>query len=264
MPKIAEKCIFCGSSDKLTREHIFGKWLKSPEQNNPQTEHMSIIRSTPEGLPYDPPKIIPGVFNRPGAPGSHQIKIVCKSCNIGWMGETQERAKPQIEKLVAGQWSLTDIASRSAVTNWALMVAMGLDYCNVECRSISDLERNMFKFCRVPSINFQIYIGLCSDSLPLFGHLHRAIRIIAEGHNTSDAAAILLGIDKCFILVLHADYEYLPKAEEYASRNNIAILFPGTHIIQPAPPIVDSEGSAKAYFDFSAHLQTMSSSRNND
>src|ERR1700730_10701224 len=80
-------CIFCGSNDKLTNEHVYGEWLKAyvPRMRN-KHEFQYVKSGSPGVHEYADKKI------RAGDPVSSQVRVVCSSCNSGWMSGLQNRA----------------------------------------------------------------------------------------------------------------------------------------------------------------------------
>jgi hypothetical protein len=90
-------CIFCGSSEKLTKEHIFPAWLQrylgigTQELNivfyseNPQTMHSTVY-------------------------GRHLNRNVCRKCNNEWMSQLESAVGPLLKDMLEDRISriLTD------------------------------------------------------------------------------------------------------------------------------------------------------------
>lgn len=80
------KCIFCQKEATLTREHVLPDWLKTlyPYETKVINEFTGI----------EPQKRwLSNIFQ-------HKARIVCASCNNGWMSTLESKTKPLITQLV--------------------------------------------------------------------------------------------------------------------------------------------------------------------
>lgn len=108
-------CIFCGSGN-LTKEHVFPDWMSKvfprtttathTEENNGKVEKTFQTR----------------VFQ-------HTAKIVCGSCNSGWMGKLESSTKPILSKMLFSlNYSANLTKNEQAILSfWAQKTAMILN-----------------------------------------------------------------------------------------------------------------------------------------
>ena len=117
------RCIFCGAAGPLTREHIYPQWLR--ELPGPRELHGSrlveqpILRNKtispdrfgfPVTLTFEVGKVNPKASDL-------QIKMLCESCNSGWLGSLEGSVKPLVLQL------LDDSDTELTVQQWALIAA---------------------------------------------------------------------------------------------------------------------------------------------
>jgi hypothetical protein len=81
----------------MSREHIWGDWLRDYVVANAVNHQMQATRA-----------IAPGESDRvttklkSGDPLSTNLEIVCAKCNNEWLSQIQERAKPILIPLIQG------------------------------------------------------------------------------------------------------------------------------------------------------------------
>ena len=107
-------CLFCQESGKLTKEHIFPNWLRNYIPRN--TQHTRHVTSY-----VGQRSLSAGKVNRPGNIHSQRLRVVCASCNNGWMSELQSRAKPHLIPLIDGSWSKLDDTACKTLAAWTAM-----------------------------------------------------------------------------------------------------------------------------------------------
>jgi hypothetical protein len=101
-------CLFCGAAGPLTREHIYGDWLRN-------------LGYTGDGVR----EIIPGDGSQPviqpGGPFSKRLKIVCYPCNNEWMSGMETAAQPLLTAMfnTRGTSVRLDDAAQLTLARWA-------------------------------------------------------------------------------------------------------------------------------------------------
>jgi hypothetical protein len=99
-------CVFCGSEELLTREHVFGDWLSKIGLNDEPAQNFAgpLNRiSTPMGI---------------GKPFSATVRSVCAACNNGWMSRLETIAQRVLTPIVLGDSSRIAAADQGAVAMW--------------------------------------------------------------------------------------------------------------------------------------------------
>jgi hypothetical protein len=109
-------CIFCGGGP-LTREHIFARWIqgKAPDRD---PKPGSVTFHTPGNAREE-------FFEAP--PLERTAKVVCSSCNSGWMSELESEAAKVLVPLFVGWSGRLDGDDLTVLTRWALKTAFVID-----------------------------------------------------------------------------------------------------------------------------------------
>ena len=151
-----KRCIFCGSSDKLTYDHIFGKWIKAYIPKTHNKHEFQHVKSDSPGVHEFADKKI-----RAGDLVSSKVRVVCGSCNSGWMSILHNRAIPFLTPLVMGEFSELNITAQTAIAAWTAMVTMTSEFLAREPQKIviPQDERTWLKQNLTSPPNWRIWIG---------------------------------------------------------------------------------------------------------
>jgi hypothetical protein len=193
-PPLPTRCIFCGKTG-VTKEHVWGKWLLKefphiPNATNDQTK----IDLT--GARIGGPNqlhVVPTVKKRQGHPLTRQVRVVCKTCNGGWMGELQSKARSSLVSLIKKPFaSYVSASDQLNLVRWITMVAMTTEFTDVPSVSISAEDRAYFMKHRVPPVNsWAIWIGAYSGKDWAFAFHHEAFGVYSR-----EVAATIHGTPK--------------------------------------------------------------------
>lgn len=105
-------CVFCGSTTTLTAEHVFASWIGG----------LGLIEgnaSTVSGFLNEMPRVLP-----PTPAFSQRVKMVCASCNNGWMSELENNARRILQPLILGTSTSIAPADRALAALWAFKTAL--------------------------------------------------------------------------------------------------------------------------------------------
>lgn len=105
-------CAFCGSTGKLTREHVFGDWVSKIGLDLTPTRHMG---GPLNGLPRD-------MGEQP--PYRQRVKDVCASCNNGWMSRLEVAAQRVLTPLILGETGKIAPDDQGTIAMWAQKTAL--------------------------------------------------------------------------------------------------------------------------------------------
>jgi hypothetical protein len=108
---LARQCIFCGSASDLTREHVLPDWL------------------TEIGLDIEPSIHHAGPLNRvprqwSAKPFRTTVKMVCATCNNGWLSRLEGAAKPVIAPLIRGEPRRLPVDDQALIAAWTCKTAL--------------------------------------------------------------------------------------------------------------------------------------------
>lgn len=117
-------CIWCGSRDSLTREHVLAKkwrkYLGSPD--SPQVSGGWQLDSTWK------PRYINRVKPRQGAFTWTVPRLVCGSCNNGWMSRLEDAVEPFLLPAVQGRAITWDAEQQSLLLNWLAKTVIVMEF----------------------------------------------------------------------------------------------------------------------------------------
>lgn len=122
------RCIFC-TEFGVTKEHVFGLWLREIFPRDDQTTHTRGVVEWHEPQIPDNPSVFTKVGQ--GHSGSKQVKVVCQKCNETWLSNlVEEAAKPILVPLIAGESGTLTIAMQRTLALWAAKTAMTSAHIN--------------------------------------------------------------------------------------------------------------------------------------
>ena len=105
-------CAFCGTTGKLTGEHVLGDWLSRI------------------GLDLDPVAHVTGPLNRlvrevgVTPPFRRTVRDVCGPCNNGWMSQLEDVAKRTLTPFILGEPGMLARDDQGAVAAWLHKTAL--------------------------------------------------------------------------------------------------------------------------------------------
>lgn len=119
------QCVFCGNSP-TTREHVVPQWLGEIFPTEPPVPVEDRVPKTivrfELGREWNEQR------GRPGPQQTSTVKVVCATCNNGWMSEsTRGRRGPYLVDMMVGSGTF-DQGDLSVVERWAVKTAMMLEY----------------------------------------------------------------------------------------------------------------------------------------
>jgi hypothetical protein len=151
MPIAQRRCIFCRGAG-LSREHIWADWLKRYIPKN-MTNYDSLSATVHETHAEFRHRRHGGDLR------SRTLRVVCKSCNNGWMSQLQQRAKPYLLPLIAGDVTAFDARAQEILSAWVAMFVMVAEHFDRYKVVSSQQERRfLWKNQKAPS-NWKIWIG---------------------------------------------------------------------------------------------------------
>jgi hypothetical protein len=171
--KDEKRCIFCGLSGKMTREHFWGDWTKAYVKR-PFNKHTAAEVSVPRPGEPQPAR----TRTRAGHPLDANAPVVCAKCNSGWLSGIQGRAKPFLIPLFDGKDSLLSADAQSAIATWITMACMTAEHSNeLKNIGIRQSERDWLMNHQTPPSGWRIWVGRCNPPSQM-QWIHAAFRIL--------------------------------------------------------------------------------------
>lgn len=108
---MARTCVFCGGTP-CTNEHVLPQWLRIafPEPDQVDALHVresATARSARRGVLLDA-----------------TAKVVCASCNNGWMNGLEEGVRWFLPKMIKGRAVSLTKAKQAALATWSVKTTM--------------------------------------------------------------------------------------------------------------------------------------------
>jgi hypothetical protein len=157
------KCIFCGQAGSLTKQHIFPDRLKgliARDADHHFSAPIIIVPGDNDSIfvhPQTPKK-------RNGSIGTRRPRIVCKSCNGGWMRIAEEAAFDVITPLILGDTSVLSQEALEKVALFSGIIFSMADTDHPPTSAVSFEERNfVFRNRRLPQNWFVFMARTNSD-----------------------------------------------------------------------------------------------------
>jgi hypothetical protein len=225
------RCIFCGASSSLTKEHVFSRWTH--KYMAPRKPGRAISRV---GTAYKDRDELHDARLR-GQVRDWQIKCVCGgnhlTCNNGWMRDIEDQAKPILKKLIQGNQIDLNPREQRLIATWAVLKSMVSEYHHTSHVSTYWTQRRLMKNRKIPPAkDWTVWIGHFERthwrpewlSFPFFVpskavEARRGIRVPTY-YNASCTTQV---IGKLFIQVIHFPVPFI--TAEYITRR----IFPSTH-----------------------------------
>jgi hypothetical protein len=109
---MSKSCAFCGSSQPLTREHVFGRWVsKIGLDLSPASHYAGELNGLPRYMGVQPPYRL-------------QVKNFCASCNNGWMSGLEEAAQRVLTPFIHGVPGTIEVEDQVMIAMWAQKTAL--------------------------------------------------------------------------------------------------------------------------------------------
>ncbi len=108
---MARRCVFCGSTSGLTREHVLPDWLTQIGLDlEPQIHHVGPINKVPRQWSAKPFRTT--------------VRAVCGTCNSGWLSDLEAAAKPLITPLILGEPRRLPFEDQALIAAWTCKTAL--------------------------------------------------------------------------------------------------------------------------------------------
>lgn len=156
-----EECMFCGSTDELTREHIFADWYSKyrGEKIGDAQQYELLVTNTDRKTGVRSIQEIPKFQ---GNIRQSKLKAVCKSCNTGWMSDLQELAKPILAPLTSGIIRPLGPTEQDVLAVWATMTAMVVSGAAYWFSPAPKEDRHILSHTLHIPQRWEVLIGRCS------------------------------------------------------------------------------------------------------
>jgi hypothetical protein len=167
--------MFCGLTDKLTREHLWPEWLRERGiLSDHDVEHLQGSEA-----PADEWE------RRWKAPDATQTgRIVCKPCNTGWMSRLEGTVANLLEPMMLGIPRTLDIAEQDTIALWAAKMTAVWESINPRVNAVSEAEYRHIHRWRSPPPGWRVWIAAYGGTTWNTYHWKHPLRLLpAETHH---------------------------------------------------------------------------------
>lgn len=104
---MARTCVFCGGTP-CTNEHVLPRWLQTsfPDLKQAAALHVRETQTTRSA--------------RTGTLLDVKAKVVCASCNYGWMNDLESGVRPFLPQMITGRDLTLPKAKQSVLATWSV------------------------------------------------------------------------------------------------------------------------------------------------
>jgi hypothetical protein len=226
---MAKKCIYGDDhKGKMSKEHIFGDWINAYVNTSAdKTKHFVSEMHVALDTGHASPVVGKGAFTRDGSPHNQTLRIVCESCNNGWMSRVINAAREPLIRLVSGKWPALGTEEMTDLAAWAEMVTISIEQSHLPTATIGIEERKRLMTDLRAGSHVHVYCSLFRDPLLApgmfqhFGPDYAASREITEAKLQS---TIFL-LEGCLFLVISGS-ALLPNPDEFSSYLGVRQIWP--------------------------------------
>ena len=152
MKRHQQYCVFCGGSD-LSKEHFWPEWASDLL---PESGAHKIMRAVGDG-PMQTHR------DRQGGAKTIKLRVVCRSCNHGWMRDLEDAARPILTPLIVGNPIVLGVEDQKVLAEWIALKVILLEQSNKPEVVITQAERTAFCENRTIPANMRIRLAICGE-----------------------------------------------------------------------------------------------------
>ena len=227
MSKPPARCIFCGQAG-VTKEHLLPNWLRHDFPRSSLSTH------TQGFVRWEERQKIVTTKKLQGHSGTKKLRVVCRSCNNGWMSHLEEAIKPTLLRLIRGEEFELSAPIRQMLALWASKTVCVAERLNASQQLTGQGERDIVFRREVPPMWFVYGVPYQGEK---FGELYshqQTVRVELPNPTGHDAtshylAATKFGLGKFFLLVLSTSWPLVSKHFANYAVPPLVAIWPSTH-----------------------------------
>ena len=156
------KCVFCPRPGRLTKQHVWPRWLM--KKNQPHvTSHTQISA----GSRYDEPDFIHrSSKRRQGHSGTRTARKVCRACNNGWIERLEEKIRDPLTKIMAGETIVLNTKLRRDFAAWFTLVTMMAEFMDPATMAIPRTDHQFMYENGRPPREWKMWIARYAGNRP--------------------------------------------------------------------------------------------------
>lgn len=178
-----KECIFCGNQGGMSKEHLWPNWLNKLTEKDADAKYQ-------EGAAYGLGNTVDNKFKmnvRSGDVMTKKYRVVCRTCNGGWMSSIEESVKPiLLEAFGDCDKFLTNNDLKELVT-WLVMKNIVAEQTDNESVVTSKEECHLFERNRGFPKHYRVYAARHSlDTTALYSRETAFLKTHPDAPNELD------------------------------------------------------------------------------
>ncbi|MEA2821347.1 MAG: hypothetical protein QOJ86_3351 [Bradyrhizobium sp.] len=189
------------------------------------------------------------IKERPGAPTSKKLRVVCAKCNNGWMGAIEEETRPIATPLILGHAKNLTVDMQRRLAEWVTLKTMILEHRNPEDAVIPFVDRDRFRLQRTIPPYVYIWIARCISTKWNSHYITHPATLNLTEFPLPDATrrnvqTTALGIGQLFIYCILWNAEGIELSGQIGVNRQIPRIWPpGTTNIRWPQATIDTAGA---------------------
>lgn len=188
----------------MSKEHIFADWLQEIFPRAATDTHtQGVLRWTREAGETEPE-----ISHRQGHSGTRKARVVCETCNNGWLSGVENRIKPILLPMIRAHRLTVTPRMQEALAFWAVKTALVAEKIAPDRMVTPD---SVYKFVyekKIVPAGYSVYIAPYAGLSWAHLRLHQFLSVLnalpgrapSEGGNYLQTTA--MGLGHVFILVI--------------------------------------------------------------
>lgn len=153
--KTKKTCIFCSGNGKLSKEHLWPEWIRGRLLAKHDEKYLNEIYSG-EAKQEMSLKLSK---EQNGSLASLKFRVVCESCNNGWMSQIEENVKPFFSRALSSSIQNVDESMQASIANWIAMKIMVAEQSDGKTMVTPPEDIKEFYLTKFVPSYYRIYIG---------------------------------------------------------------------------------------------------------
>ncbi|WP_114743524.1 hypothetical protein [Vibrio cholerae] len=180
---VQKECIFCGNQGKMSKEHLWPNWLNNLSEKDENAKYQ-------EGAAYGIANNESNQFKmnvRSGDVMTKKYRVVCRTCNSGWMSSIEESVKPILLGAFGDCDKFLTNKELKELSTWLVMKNMVAEQTDNESVVTSKEECHLFESNRVFPKYYKVYAARHSlDTTALYSRETAFLKTHPDAPNEID------------------------------------------------------------------------------
>ena len=221
MTQPGKPCIFCGNYGNKNKQHVLPDRIKNlvPRDTPDYTERREEYSYARDGRLIS---VNPQFSEHPGHLGNRRLRVVCESCNGGWMKDGETAGFLVAEPLILGETPSLSPDDQSKLALLAAIIFAMIDRTDTRSFVLTFEDRKFIKEHGRAPPNWQMFIGRVDAPDWRTRYMRHAAVSLPKGTipdgSKSNCQTITLAIGHLALhLVMAQDFEILPRPDHYGN-----------------------------------------------